>query len=379
MTEDVRLASPGAGADAAIGETAAEWFLRVRDGDLTTEELSAWVQWLEQDERHARAFDEVEAVWHGTAGIDSRDALWPSVAALDTDRYEGAETVARWRQPPATPPAGAERADVARVRRGWFLGFGLAASVAVIAALSSPLLRSQREAPGPERLVLETAFGENRTFDLPDGSRVSVGGKSLLLVTLAPRHRAVSLERGEAFFSVAKDASRPFTVRAGHTDVTAVGTAFNVRRTGERVVVAVAEGVVKVAPGAAYEGEVAAPGRRTAAAMVAQLRAGERAIVEGGASRTARLSQVDAKQVDGWRNGRLQYENEPLGSIVADLSRYSHRRIEIGNPEVAALRVTGTVFENQVEGWLATLQAALPVRAVEQEDGSMRLEGVDGR
>lgn len=91
-------------------------------------------------------------------------------------------------------------------------------------------------------------------------------------------------------------------------------------------------------------------------------------------SRTARLSRVDASQVDGWRNGRLQYDNEPLESVIEDLSRYSHRRIEIGDAAVRTLRVTGTVFKDQDEGWLATLQAALPVRAVEKPDGTVRLE-----
>jgi transmembrane sensor len=379
MVEQGRLTGSQAEADAAIAHAAADWFLRVRDGDLSTEQLAAWVQWLERDDRHARAFDEIEAVWRGTAAIDTDASLWPSAPPLATDDFDGAETVAAWRQRTTSRSASDARSRVPGERRRWYLGLGLAASVAALATFGMPRLPGLRGMTEPERIVLETAFGENRTFELRDGSRVSVGGKSLLLVTFAASRRDVSLERGEAFFSVAKDRTRPFTVRAGHTDVIAVGTAFNVRRTGERVVVAVAEGVVEVAPGAANEGGVVASSRRTDAGATAQLRAGEKAIVEGGGSRMAQFSHVDATQVDGWRSGRLQYENEPLASVVADLSRYSLRRIAIDDSRVATLRVTGTVFEDQVDGWLATLQAALPVRAVEQDDGSVRLEGTGGR
>lgn len=70
----------------------------------------------------------------------------------------------------------------------------------------------------------------------------------------------------------------------------------------------------------------------------------------------------------------MQYENEPLASVVADRSRYSRRGIEIGDAEVGALRLTATVFKDQDEAWLESLQAALPVRAIEQPDGTVRLE-----
>lgn len=50
-------------------------------------------------------------------------------------------------------------------------------------------------------------------------------------VELASARRTLSLEGGEALFEIAKDARRPFVVRAADSDVVALGTVFSVRLT----------------------------------------------------------------------------------------------------------------------------------------------------
>jgi transmembrane sensor len=47
---------------------------------------------------------------------------------------------------------------------------------------------------------------------------------------MKPGLRQVKLDRGEAWFQVAKDPQRPFVVESGPVRVRAVGTAFSVRR-----------------------------------------------------------------------------------------------------------------------------------------------------
>jgi transmembrane sensor len=78
--------------------------------------------------------------------------------------------------------------------------------------------------------------------------------------------------------------------------------------------------------------------------------------------------------IAAWREGLLQYRNEPLQSVIADVARYSARDIVIADAAAADLRVTGTVFTNDVESWIQGLEAALPVRAVRMPDGVVRLE-----
>jgi transmembrane sensor len=89
----------------------------------------------------------------------------------------------------------------------------------------------------PDTLAFQTSAGERRAFDLPDGSRITLDADSVLNVQMLPDRRSLQLARGEAYFEVAKDAARPFLVRAGGAVVRAVGTAFDVRMSVDRTVV----------------------------------------------------------------------------------------------------------------------------------------------
>jgi transmembrane sensor len=248
-----------------------------------------------------------------------------------------------------------------------------AAAVAALTALAIlPIMRSTQFTQ-PVVTVVETASGENRDVQLGDGSVVSAGAQSVLWATLSDEAREVTLERGEAFFRVAKDPTRPFIVKVGTTTVAALGTAFNVRRAGERVVVGVAEGIVKVdARVAAAQSNVQAHQQGTVV-RTARLTVGQQLSIDA-TDGSASIQLVDAIGVAAWREGLLQYRNEPLRSVIADLTRYSARAIVIANPQIADLRITGTVFASDVDSWLQSLETALPVRVVWAPDGSARLE-----
>jgi transmembrane sensor len=105
----------------------------------------------------------------------------------------------------------------------------------------------------------------------------------------------------------------------------------------------------------------------------ARLSVGQQLSIDA-ADGSANIQTVDAIGIAAWRKGRLQYRNEPLRSVIADLTRYSARDIVIANPQIADLRITGTVFANDVDSWLQSLETALPVRVVRAPDGSARLE-----
>lgn len=71
--------------------------------------------------------------------------------------------------------------------------------------------------------------GEMPVVTLEDGSVVQLNAASAIAVEFTEKRRVIRLLRGEAFFQVAHGADRPFTVMAGTTSVTALGTAFDVR------------------------------------------------------------------------------------------------------------------------------------------------------
>ena len=97
-------------------------------------------------------------------------------------------------------------------------------------------------------VVLETAPGEHRVATLADGTTITLDGATRLEARLGARRRQVELVRGEAFFDVAHDAARPFTVKAPEGSARVLGTAFDLERGDGRLELSVRRGRVRLAP-----------------------------------------------------------------------------------------------------------------------------------
>jgi len=213
---------------------------------------------------------------------------------------------------------------------------------------------------GKAASLAASAGTAHRTVTLPDGSSVDLGPKTTVAVDFRRGQRRLQLYPGEAYFTVRPDRKRPFVVRAGSLNVTAVGTAFDVKHELDRVSVTVQDGVVAV------EAE-GSEGTRTSNATW-RVASGYQ-LVYFTANAAATLSSVDATATIAWREGRLEYVNASLASVVADINRYSDRPIVLLDSSVAGLAFTGTVFTDSIDGWLQSLPDALPVRVIREPGG----------
>jgi transmembrane sensor len=243
------------------------------------------------------------------------------------------------------------------------------AGVALLAGLLSPLVLERLKSPAAERYTTDVA--QQTAEILADGSTVTLGGDSRLSVHFDERARRVVLERGEAFFDVAKDASRPFTVRVVDSEVRAVGTAFNINKRDQAVTVSVVEGVVDVTRSS---GPTA---RTTGAVQKARLQRGQELVYDRSGHIWATRDQVALEQVVAWRNGRLAFVNERLDRVLQDINRYSKRRLVLGDNSLAGLRFTGTVFSTDIQGWLEGLEQAFNVRSLNVDDSIVLLKQTD--
>lgn len=340
-----------------IQEEAARWFTRLQGAELPVEETVEWQRWMALDPRHAEAFQRLEEVWL-TFAVLPRPALLAR-EAVERDRYDGSVPISEWNSKNAR----------ARTQRRSIV-FTLAASI-LVAVIGSVFMWAQRWAAVE---TLETRVGENRTVTLADGSRLVMGGRTRVAIRIGATRRELDLLQGEALFSVAKDPARPFQVMAGSASVTALGTEFNVRRSKDRVVVAVLEGRVMVQPVLAM---VPVPwiediGPTRARGDGQSVDAGHRAIVDR-AGIGATVSVPDASEVTAWQRGQLSFDDEPLRYVVEAVNRYSDKRIVIVDPQIEDVRVSGTVLGEHISGWVVSLDAAFGIRAVEDGE-SIRLE-----
>ena len=369
-----------------VHAAAAEWFIRLDSADPPMEDVLEWQQWMAADELNAVAFARI--VKAASAFKPLAGAAMPPSEMLAADEYDGSVPVSDWNaasrgevlrigstQPRSSGSSFSTRRQIGRSR----LGVSIAASLSFAAVGGISYLAFEREsvpsvhvAAAVQTDTYETSLGDIRTVALLDGSSVTLGGASKVRIAFSDDARKLTLIQGEAYFDVAKDPQRPFTVDAGEANVTALGTQFNVRRRDDRVTVAVIEGRVMVEPTVSI---VPIPwiGEHIARFVKPPkpLDAGNQAVVdESGVGAAAQLH--DATLATSWQQGRLAFDNEPLRYVVQDVNRYASTPILIEDDTVGDLRITGAVLCDNLDGWLASLEKAFGLR-VERSAGRIVL------
>lgn len=318
------------------------WFARLQRGALEPAEARAFESWLETGGA-AEAFDKARRVWSLTG--EAADA--PQMRAWRMS------ALAR-----ARPPRRAIRA--------------LAAALALCAAVGLALWQGPfggRDAPPDGLRVLggadyATAVGERLSVTLPDGSLVTLNTDSALDVVYADRLRLVRLLKGQAYFEVAPDADSPFVVEAAGRRITALGTAFDVRLDSDRFQILLAEGRVGVSR-SPYGFDARGEGRDIV------LEPGQGLIAAFGAPEE--VAAVDVEQQLRWRHGFVEFDGEPLVSVVAEMNRYAAAQLLVQDPRISDLRVSGVFRTGDQSQFVEVITRVLPVAAQRQDSGSTRL------
>jgi len=308
------MAQQSAGSARRRHEEAADWFLRNRGAGLTAAEQRDFDNWLDRDPENRIAYEAAQRLMG-----EARHAILSDPALRD------------FKVKP--------RRNLAKPVVAILFAAGLAGGVFVA---QDGIMRLQADAM--------SGTGEMPVIALADGSRMQLNAHSAVAYDFTPAMRTVRLLRGEAFFQVAKDATRPFAVEAGSGRTTALGTAFNVRLGETETDVTVTEHAVSVAalhadtpPVRVQEGNQAAYG----------------------ANGTVRdVRPVDLSAALAWRSGLLVVDNAPLADVASELGRYFSGRIIIPNAALAQRRVSGTFSITDTGAALAFLEQSLGIKTI---------------
>jgi transmembrane sensor len=181
-------------------------------------------EWLSADPANRRYYDEVRLIWQQSLRLSQSQPL---------DR-DGEEEQA-WQAFREKIQTTVRRSPVLPLR--WTAVAALLLPAALIGFLwwnSASTTRWQK-----------IATAENiQTDTLPDGSIVTLNKHS----SLSQNDRSVLLE-GEAFFRIAPDKAKPFSVKTGNIIVTVLGTSFNVRSQADTTNITVETGLVSIRRG----------------------------------------------------------------------------------------------------------------------------------
>ena len=307
-------------------DEAAQWFVRLQDGELSASERQRFEAWRNEHPDHPYEFDVLQGMWSAT------------------DLLPKARLQALCDGPAERP------------KRQAVLRYAVAASV-VAAALGLGLF-SGLDHPEPYSAEFSTRVGEHRQVALPDGSVLDLNSRSVVAVHYEKDRRGVELKQGEAMFSVEHDTRRPFVVDAGAGQVTVIGTRFDVRRDDDQTRVMVEAGTVKV--------------QGHSVDNVVTLTAGLGTQVDS-KGRVAAAYDVNTEELTAWRNGKLVFNNASLSEVVREVSRYREQPLRVGTPAVGRLRLTSVFKSDDTDALLKALPHILPVALRTLPDGSQEI------
>jgi transmembrane sensor len=300
-----------------IEEQAARWTARLDGGELTTADRLALHAWLDEAPAHRAAFEHYQLICDDTAESLPVLAQVSAVARPDT---------ARVRRAPRWLPA----------------AIGLAAAVALGALWLVPWWRDTG--------AVSTAAAQRSTLALPDGTRAELNARTALRTDFRSGRRTIRLERGEAFFAVAKDSAHPFLVETPAGAVRVTGTQFNVRlAAGGRPEVTLLEGAVEIENGLARL--ALAPGQQLSAA-----------------GRLVSLTPDEMARALAWREGRIVLNGLTLAEAAARFAEFHGQTVTVA-PGLAERELGGSLALDDLQGFFDVLsEGPLGLRVVRRGD-----------
>ncbi|MEA9585923.1 FecR domain-containing protein [Xanthomonas sp. WHRI 10064A] len=332
-----------------IEQIAAQWLAR-REGDrwdaTSQVELDAW---LAQSTAHRVAFLRLDAAWREAERLKAIAAGLPKWGPPARGRFTGSAIAPAAHDTLVQVDPSSHHAM--RQKRRWKLPLA-AALVFGLAIASTMFLDDTQPAQTKAGHAYQSAPGTLRALALADGSRSTLGSDTRISVDLSHRERHIALQRGEAFFEVAKDKSRPFVVQVGTRRVVAVGTQFSVRRDADELWVIVTEGTVRLDTDPK-------DGRPQSPVLIA---AGGIAVAgpHGVLVRSSTIAEAQ-QQVD-WRSGYLSFTNAPLRDAVAEFNRFNTRPLVLADPQLGELRIGGRFSWRNTDGFARLLERSYPIR-----------------
>lgn len=302
---------------ADIESQAAGWVARRDRSDWSAQDEADLEDWLKSSTAHRVAYLRLDGAWRRADRLGALRA--PGMPARPTVTTK--------------PVFGI----VARV----------AAALLVTLLVGGTLFAWLSQTPGR---IYASGLGEHRTVRLADGSSVDLNTGTTVRAQIAGDRRAVWLESGEAYFSVAHDAQHPFVIHAGDRTVTVLGTKFSVRSDGNRFDVLVESGRVQVSTGA---------GR-------AVLTAGDALNLDSGGLALVHETPDEVGRMLSWRRGLLVFGQSRLAEVVQEFNRYNRLQLVLADAKSGNIRIGGSFQASNVASFVRLLKNGFGVKIAQK-------------
>ncbi|NMM47552.1 FecR family protein [Marinigracilibium pacificum] len=196
----------------------------------------------------------------------------------------------------------------------YYYGVSVAACIAFIIILTFFLLPGNLSNGNFESQTItwvkkSTKDGQRLTLFLTDGSKIKLNSRSEIQYQQSFNENEVRLIKlkGEAFFEVAEDSTRPFRVYAGSTITEALGTSFNIKSEVNQTGISLVTGKVKVSDlQTSKRNEILIPGNKL--------------LVISDSWKS--ISEFDFDEEIAWKDEVLVFKNADSQEVFSRLSKW---------------------------------------------------------
>ena len=290
-----------------------ELMLKFIQGELESDELHQFNEWIEQDEVHAQQLEDFKRVWHSSNSIADFEAI-------DLNRNWSAvqERISLQRETKTT---------------NWKI---YAAAAVVLLVISFWFVLK----PGQVEMLDYTALEAGEELQLPDGSVVTLNKGAVLTYPeiFSERRREVTL-KGEAFFDVAHNPERPFSVLTGNSVTKVLGTTFNINQTPSD------EFRLSL-----YTGKVSFTNDKFNEVLIP----GQEIVINAEGEFNKYTRAID--NAISWKTRKLVFDNTQMAKVVSDIEALYGVTIDITNAAFAECPITTTFDNESLDEVLETIQ-----------------------
>lgn len=226
-------------------------------------------------------------------------------------------------------------------RRRFLLPLLAAASIALMATFGAPFLSHVLQPPDR---MFSTDIGGRTALKFADGTEVELNTDTSMRFRMTTAERTVWLDKGEAWFHVAHNAAKPFTLVVGTHRVVDLGTEFLVRRDDQQIEVALLNGRAVL---------------KTQGTATTMLKPGDDAIATPVSVSVTRKTPQELADELAWRHGMLVFHNTRLDEVVREINRYNSIKLVIADPSIAGIKVFTDLRADDYEGFVRVAEMAL--------------------
>lgn len=179
--------------------------------------------------------------------------------------------------------------------------------------------------------TMQTPHGCMFQLTLPDGSSVWLNAASSIRYPTAFGDSRQVEVTGEAYFDIAKDDRKPFTVTVNHVDIQVLGTTFNVKAYPEENVLrtTLVQGAVNVSSGA--EKQLLHPGEQ---------------VTISPAGGNFHISKANLEETLSWKNGEFYFQDTNIQTIMREVARWYNIDVKYEG-DMSKVSLSGIVSRNK--------------------------------